>query len=402
MKATFFPSVAKGRAIAPPSKSVAHRLLIACALADGQSRISGISASEDMLATLSCVRALGSIATVDGDTVHIKPCAKKSLENAVFECRESGSTLRFFLPIALAMGAKDCVFRGSERLIQRGFDVYNPIFEENGIVVEKRKDCLIVSGKLRGGRYEIRGDVSSQYVTGLLFALSITDGDSELKILEPIESRAYIDLTLDVMKRCGVSVEERRDNEFAIKCGRTFSAGEYGVEGDWSNAAFLFAFNMLGGNVEVSGLTADSPQGDKVCIELFDKLNEKNAVVDVSDCPDLAPILFAVSAMKHGATFVGTRRLKIKESDRAEAMASELAKYGVKVQVGENQTIVYGTTTHAPSRTICSHNDHRIAMANAVILSKVGGTLDGIECTKKSYPDFFETIAKLGVKYEIE
>lgn len=402
MKATFFPSVAKGRAIAPPSKSVAHRLLIACALADGQSRISGISASEDMLATLSCVRALGSLATVDGDTAYIKPCSKKSLENAVFECRESGSTLRFFLPIVLAMGATDCVFRGSERLIQRGFDVYNPIFEKNGIVVEKRKDCLNVSGKLRGGRYEIMGDVSSQYVTGLLFALSIADGDSELKILEPVESRAYIDLTLDVLKRCGVSAEEKRRNEFAIKGGRTFSAGEYGVEGDWSNAAFLFAFNMLGGNVEVNGLTADSPQGDKVCIELFDKLNEKNAVVDVSDCPDLAPILFAVSAMKHGATFVGTRRLKIKESDRAEAMASELAKYGVKVQVGENQTIVYGTTPHAPSQTICSHNDHRIAMANSVILSKVGGTLDGIECTKKSYPDFFETIAKLGVKYEIE
>ena len=402
MKATFFPSVAKGRATAPPSKSVAHRLLIACALADGQSRISGISKSEDMLATLSCARALGARITSDGDRVYIEPCAKKTLENVVFECRESGSTLRFFLPIALAIGANDCVFAGSERLIQRGFDVYNPILEKNGIRVEKYKDCLIASGKLRGGQYEIRGDVSSQYVTGLLFALSIADGDSELKIIEPVESRAYIDLTLDVLKRCGVSVEERRKNEFALKGGLTFSAGEYSVEGDWSNAAFLFAFNRIGGNVEVDGLNNDSPQGDKVCIELFEKLNEGNPVIDVSDCPDLAPVLFAVSAMKNGATFVGTRRLKIKESDRAEAMASELAKYGVKVQVGENETIVYGTKPHAPSQTICSHNDHRIAMANAVILSKVGGTLDGIECTKKSYPDFFETIAKLGVKYEIE
>lgn len=355
-----------------------------------------------MLATLSCARALGARITSDGDRVYIEPCAKKTLENAVFECRESGSTLRFFLPIALATGANDCVFAGSERLIQRGFDVYNQIFKKNGIRVEKRKDCLIASGKLRGGRYEIRGDVSSQYVTGLLFALSIADGDSELKIIEPVESRTYIDLTLDVLKRCGVSVEERRKNEFALKGGLTFSAGEYSVEGDWSNAAFLFAFNRIGGNVEVDGLNNDSPQGDKVCIELFEKLNEENPVIDVSDCPDLAPVLFAVSAMKNGATFIGTRRLKIKESDRAEAMASELAKYGVKVQVGENETIVYGTKPHAPSQTICSHNDHRIAMANAVILSKVGGTLGGIECTKKSYPDFFETIAKLGVKYEIE
>ena len=402
MKATFFPSVARGEICAPPSKSVAHRLLIACALSDEQSVISGISQSEDMLATLSCVRALGAQVKVEGDVAYINGCAKKSPENAVFDCNESGSTLRFFLPVAIALGAENCIFKGTERLIQRGIGVYDEVFAQNGIKVQKEADTITVCGRLGSGNYTVRGDVSSQYITGLLIALSLLEKNSTITVVEPFESRAYVDITVGVMKKCGVDIQKAEDNVFVIKGGQRFKSGNYTVEGDWSNAAFLLAFNHIGGDVKVGGLDVNSAQGDKVCKEYFEQLECRNAVIDVSDCPDLAPVLFAVSALKHGATFVGTRRLKIKESDRAEAMADELAKYGIQTDVEENKVIVHSGDLHTPNAAISGHNDHRIIMANAVILSKVGGTIDGIEAVKKSYPNFFEDIAKLGVKYEIE
>lgn len=402
MKATFFPSVARGEICAPPSKSVAHRLLVACALSDGQSVIRGISPSEDMLATLSCVRALGAKARLDGDVAYIEGCEKTPLENAVFDCNESGSTLRFFLPVVLALGAKNCVFKGTARLIQRGIGVYDEIFARNGVKVQKEADTITVWGRLASGNYTVRGDVSSQYITGLLMALSLLDEDSTITVTEPFESRAYVDITVDVMKKCGVDIQRADKNVFVVKGGQRFRSGNYTVEGDWSNSAFLLAFNYIGGEVQVEGLAEDSVQGDKMCKRYFEQLECQNAVIDVSDCPDLAPILFAVSAMKSGATFVGTRRLKIKESDRAETMAEELSKYGIKADIQENSVTIYGGKSHAPNATISGHNDHRIVMANAVILSKVGGTIDGIEAVKKSYPNFFEEIAKLGVKYEID
>ena len=402
MKATFFPSVARGEVCAPPSKSVAHRLLVACALSDGQSVIRGISQSEDMLATLSCVRALGAKAKTEGCIAYIQCCKKAPLENAVFDCNESGSTLRFFLPVVLALGAKNCIFKGTARLIQRGIGVYDEAFAQNGVKVQKDADTITVWGRLASGNYTVRGDVSSQYITGLLIALSLLDEDSTITVIEPFESRAYVDITVDVMKKCGVDIQRADKNVFVVKGGQRFKSGNYTVEGDWSNSAFLLAFNYIGGEVQVEGLAEDSVQGDKVCKRCFEQLECQNAVIDVSDCPDLAPILFAVSAMKSGATFVGTRRLKIKESDRAETMAEELSKYGIKADIQENSVTIYGGNLHAPNATISGHNDHRIVMANAVILSKVGGTIDGIEAVKKSYPNFFEEIAKLGVKYEID
>lgn len=402
MKATFFPSVARGEVCAPPSKSVAHRLLVACALSDGQSVIRGISQSEDMLATLSCVRALGAKAKTEGSASYIQGCKKTPLENAVFDCNESGSTLRFFLPIVLALGAKNCTFKGTARLIQRGIGVYDEVFAQNGVKVQKEADTITVWGRLASGNYTVRGDVSSQYITGLLIALSLLDEDSTITVIEPFESRAYVDITVDVMKKCGVDIQRADKNVFVVKGGQRFKSGNYTVEGDWSNSAFLLAFNYIGGEVQVEDLAEDSVQGDKVCKRYFEQLECQNAVIDVSDCPDLAPILFAVSAMKSGATFVGTRRLKIKESDRAETMVEELSKCGIKADIQENSVTIYGGKSHAPNATIFGHNDHRIVMANAVILSKVGGTIDGIEAVKKSYPNFFEEIAKLGVKYEFD
>ncbi len=435
MRVKIEKSTAEGAVIAPPSKSLAHRLMIACALSQNGGKVVGISDSEDMAATLDCIKALGITSQKNGDTVMFKRERKNTetdennsktqgfandgngvyangknnvyavgdcLKNAkVFDCRESGSTLRFFLPIAAAFFDK-AVFVGSKRLLERGVEVYEKALGEKGVKVVCDGEKIVLSGRLKSGIYTLRGDVSSQYVSGLLFALPMLDGDSEIRVLPPVESRAYIDLTIDVLKKAGIEIAEKEKNVFSIKGNQRYGGGEYVVEGDWSNGAMLLAFNELGGNVEVVGLDENSVQGDKICKTIFKELNEKKAVIDLANCPDLAPIAFCMAAVKEGATFVGTRRLKIKESDRAQAMAQELAKFGIDVEVRENEVVVRKNDIKTPDCAICGHNDHRIVMACSILLSAVGGVIDGAEAVKKSFPNFFETIGKLGVKYEIE
>lgn len=435
MRVKIEKSTAEGAVIAPPSKSLAHRLMIACALSQNGGKVVGISDSEDMAATLDCIKALGITSQKNGDTVTFKRERENAetdennskthgfandgngvyangknnvyavgdcLKNAkVFDCRESGSTLRFFLPIAAAFFDK-AVFVGSKRLLERGVEVYEKALGEKGVKVVCDGEKIVLSGRLGSGIYTLRGDVSSQYVSGLLFALPLLCGDSEIRVLPPVESRAYIDLTIDVLKKAGIEIVEKEENVFSIKGNQRYVGGEYVVEGDWSNGAMLLALNELGGNVEVVGLDENSVQGDKVCKTIFKELNEKKAVIDLANCPDLAPIAFCMAAEKEGATFVGTRRLKIKESDRAQAMAQELAKFGIDVEVRENEVVIHKNDIKTPDCAICGHNDHRIVMACSILLSTVGGVIDGAEAVKKSFPNFFETIGKLGVKYEIE
>lgn len=435
MRVKIEKSTAEGAVIAPPSKSLAHRLMIACALSQNGGKVVGISDSEDMAATLDCIKALGITSQKNGDTVTFKRERENTetdennsktqgfandgngvyangknnayavgdcLKNAkVFDCRESGSTLRFFLPIAAAFFDK-AVFVGSKRLLERGVEVYEKALGEKGVKVVCDGEKIVLSGRLGSGIYTLRGDVSSQYVSGLLFALPLLCGDSEIRVLPPVESRAYIDLTIDVLKKAGIEIVEKEENVFSIKGNQRYVGGEYVVEGDWSNGAMLLALNELGGNVEVVGLDENSVQGDKVCKTIFKELNEKKAAIDLANCPDLAPIAFCMAAAKEGATFVGTRRLKIKESDRAQAMAQELAKFGIDVEVRENEVVIHKNDIKTPDCAICGHNDHRIVMACSILLSAVGGVIDGAEAVKKSFPNFFETIGKLGVKYEIE
>lgn len=435
MRVKIEKSTAEGAVIAPPSKSLAHRLMIACALSQNGGKVVGISDSEDMAATLDCIKALGITSQKNGDTVTFKRERENTetdennsktqgfandgngvyandknnayavgdcLKNAkVFDCRESGSTLRFFLPIAAAFFDK-AVFVGSKRLLERGVEVYEKVLGEKGVKVVCDGERIVLSGRLGSGIYTLRGDVSSQYVSGLLFALPLLCGDSEIRVLPPVESRAYIDLTVDVLKKAGIEIVEKEENVFSIKGNQRYVGGEYVVEGDWSNGAMLLALNELGGNVEVVGLDENSVQGDKVCMTIFKELNEKKAVIDLANCPDLAPIAFCMAAAKEGATFGGTRRLKIKESDRAQAMAQELAKFGIDVEVRENEVVIHKNDIKTPDCAICGHNDHRIVMACSILLSTVGGVIDGAEAVKKSFPNFFETIGKLGVKYEIE
>lgn len=401
MKIEIKPSTLCGEIIAPPSKSIAHRFLICGALSRGESRINGVSGSDDMKATLSCLSALGASVKRNGNSVTIFGGLNAKKEVAL-DCIESGSTLRFMIPVALASGAEKITFKGSERLVARGVEVYEEVFADKGVRIETGKNEIVVSGTLESGKYVLRGDVSSQYVTGLMLSLATLDSDSTIEILPPVESRPYIDMTIAVLEKFGVKIEETEKNKFFVKGGQRFAGGAYDVEGDWSNGAILFALNAFGSNVAVSGLDENSVQGDMVCVEIFRALEKGNATIDLSDCPDLAPIAFVVAAEKNGATFTGTERLKIKESDRAAVMAEELAKFGARVEVKENCVVVKKCDLHSPEQTLLSHNDHRIAMSLAVLMTKYGGVLDGAEAVKKSFPDFFDVMKQAGAKvYEI-
>lgn len=402
MKVKILPSKTSGEVSAPPSKSFAHRYLIGSVLSRGKCVIKNIADSDDISATLSCIEQLGGSVTKDGNIVTVIPTNEKQIENAVFDCKESGSTLRFFIPVVLATGAKNCTFSGSERLLARGIKEYEKLFENSDVKIKSDEKSIEVNGTLSAGNYEISGEVSSQYTTGMLFALSVLDGKSTLKITGNAESRAYVDMTIKVLKDFGADITETEKNFFEINGKGRLSPGEFTVEGDWSNAAFLIALSRLAGTISVSGLNENSVQGDKICIEAFETLDGENAEIDLKDCPDLAPILFTYAAYKNGGKFINTRRLRVKESDRANVMAEELKKFGANVKVYENSVEIEKTQLKPPIVPLCGHNDHRIVMALSVLAVVFGAEIDGAEAVNKSYPYFFRVIKKAGVNvYEI-
>ena len=399
MIACFKPAALCGSIDAPPSKSMAHRYLIGAALSGQNCTLRGIDYSEDILATIDCLEALGAKTTTDNDTVTVEPDDFMQVGNPVLSCRESGSTLRFFIPLALCLG-KTVTLTGSERLMERPLLVYEEICREKGFAFKKDKNSVTLCGKLESGCYKIRGDISSQFITGLIFALVYLGKDSKIDIEPPFESRSYVNLTISALASFGIDVSFTDDLTLEIKGSKTRSfSGK--IEGDYSNAAFLDAFNHLDSKIRINNLNPDSLQGDRVYAEYFDKISNGTPTLDISDCPDLAPVLFALAALKNGAVFVGTDRLKIKESDRGLAMHEELKKLGGGLVFGNNSITVPKQELRYTEETLDGHNDHRIVMALSVILSKTGGKIAGAEAIKKSYPKFFEDIISLGAKVEL-
>lgn len=394
MNVTVNKSVARGKAVAPPSKSMAHRLLIAAALSRGESIVRNVSFSEDIKATVSCLEALGTEISIEGDTVFVNGKGLSPTRDTLF-CNESGSTLRFFVPIALTLGVP-VTFTGSERLMSRPLDEYERLCKKYGFTFEKKENTLTVCGRLEGGRYTLSGGVSSQYITGLIFALAASGKESTVEITPPISSRGYIDLTISALRSFGADIFWQNDNTVCIKSAN-LAPREVTVEGDCSNAAFLEALNCFGGDVSVEGIEEDTLQGDRVYKEMLDSLEDGCPTLDVDSCPDLAPVLFTVAAYKNGATFTGTGRLAVKESDRAAVMARELSKLGADITVKEDSVIIKKTELHAPIDVLYGHNDHRVVMSLALLCTVFGGTVSGAEAVKKSFPDFFEVIEKLGI-----
>ena len=397
MKVTFKPAKLYGTVLAPPSKSMAHRMLICGGLAHkGTSVIQGISRSEDVTATLNCLKTLGAEYEKEGDTVTIKGIdIRRSTLTKPLACNESGSTLRFFLPLCLLSG-NEATLKGTEKLLSRPLSVYESICKEQQISYIKNKDSVSVKGVISAGDYKIPGNISSQFISGLLFALPLCEKDSTIDIIPPIESRSYLDLTIEALAEFGVEIKWQDERTLFIKGNQTYQPKNTSVEGDYSNAAFFDALRLFGHEVSVTGLSETSRQGDKAYLKCFELLSKGTPTIHIGDCPDLGPILMAIAAAKNGAVFTGTKRLKIKESDRGAAMASELAKFGVSVTVHEDSIVVYPLSFHAPTETLYGHNDHRIVMALATLLSMTGGTIDGAEAVKKSLPEYFERMKELG------
>ena len=391
-------SYLSGEAYVPASKSMAHRLLICAGLSNGTSIIKKVTFSEDILATLDCLSVMGAEYEINENTVKIKGVGNIIQDGEKeFDCRESGSTLRFFIPLML-LSDKNQTFRGKGRLMERPQSVYEDICKEKGLRFDFADNKITVCGKLTGGHYYVRGDISSQFITGLLFALSKCENDSFIHITTPLESRSYIDMTFYALSLFSVSCSFIDENTICIKGNQDYIFRDITVEGDYSASAFLEALNYLGGKIIINGLNEKSFQGDRVYKDYFKLLSDSSPTLDVSDCPDLAPILMTLAAAKNGAVLTGTKRLKIKESDRGAVMASELSKFGANIEVYENEIVIRPSELYKPTDILYGHNDHRVVMSLAVLSTVYGGRITDAEAVRKSYPGFFETLSALGTE----
>ena len=393
---TIHPSRLSKPIKAPASKSLLHRLLICASLADGSSSIGGFGDSADIRSTEECLRALGAVIK---KTSHDSISIEKGIDleddaPVILNCGESASTLRFLIPVIAASG-REAIFTGSTRLFERPLSVYEDLFTERDLEFERHPlGSIRLKGRLSGGEFRLRGDISSQFISGLLFALPLLSEDSVIRLDTTPVSRPYIDMTLDALERFGIKAIWSNELTIEVPGGQTYHAFDAEAEGDWSNSAFLLAMGA-----DVKGLDQESLQGDKVCADMFRELDEGYAEIDITDCPDLGPVLMAYAALRHGAILKGTDRLKYKESDRGLAMQEELGKFGVEVIVGDD-TISIGSGVHAPSEELSSHGDHRIAMALTTLCMNTGGTIKGAGAVEKSWPDFFDRLRDAGAAIE--
>lgn len=381
MKLVITPAPLRGSVTPPPSKSQAHRCLIAAALAGPGSVIHNIADSQDIQATRRCMAELKTEGT-----------ALPRLD-----CGESGSTLRFLLPIALALRGGG-IFTGHGRLMERPQKPYFDLFAEKGIRYGLENGVLTVEGTLPPGTYRLPGNVSSQFVTGLLFALPLLAGDSEILLTTPLESRGYVDMTLEALAQFGIRVAEET-GRFLIPGGQQYRPCEVSIEADWSQAAFWIAAQCLGSAVEIQGLNPQSTQGDRVASHWAQALSSPGDVeIDLSGCPDLAPPLAAMAAVRQGTTdLTNAARLRIKESDRLSAIAGTLGALGGVVKERPDSLSIRGVGALSGGTVDC-RNDHRIAMMAAIAATRCQGpvTLLGAECVAKSYPNFWDHYRMLG------
>lgn len=394
MDITIQPTRLTGTVAAIPSKSQAHRLLICAAFARQETYLRCPDTNRDIEATAQCLRALGAEITRDAGGYAVTP-ARAVPPAAVLPCRDSGSTLRFLLPVAGALGV-DATFQMEGRLPQRPL---TPLWEEMArmgcTLTRPTPDTLLCRGRLRPGAYTLSGGVSSQFITGLLLAFPLTAGACTLEITGKLESAPYVTMTLRAMERFGI-----RAKDFAVAGGQSYvSPGTVTVEGDWSNAAFFLAARALGSDVAVTGLAPDSPQGDRAAAALLAGLEEKRTI-DAADIPDLVPILAVTAACKQGAVFTNIARLRLKESDRVEAVKDMLHALGGRAEADENTLTVYGTGLRGGR--VDGRNDHRIAMSAAIAATvcREPVTVLGAQCVEKSYPQFWDVYKQLGGRYE--
>jgi len=414
------PGKLSGDVIIPPSKSLSHRAIIAASLAKGKSIISNVLYSKDIKATIGAMRACGANITEYKDHLEIIGSDVKRVDD-VIDANESGSTIRFMIPIALAVN-EPITFTGKNHLCKRPLDTFFEIFDNQGIEYSRGEDYLPlkVNGGLKPGQFNIRGDISSQFITGLLYALPLLNGDSVINITTNLESKGYVDLTLDMLKKFGIVIENVDYKSFIIKGNQSYEPADYTIEGDFSQSAFFLVADTLGADITLHAMNKDSHQGDKKIIQDVldlggkitfedDKLKAypvqtKGCVIDFAQSPDLGPALTVLAALSSGVTeFINAARLRIKECDRITCMKDELAKLGAKIEENPDGMIITGVDK-LTGGVIDSHNDHRVAMAIAMASLKSTGDIKIInaECVSKSYPNFWEVFESIGgnVTYE--
>ena len=419
-----YPRKLKGEVKIPPSKSMAHRAVICAALSDGLCKVTNIDYSDDIIATIEAMKSLGAVITKKEDyleVIGIKSSDNKINDNIdserTIDCNESGSTLRFLVPIAaLFEGVNRFVGRGN--LGKRPLDTYYKIFEEQGIKYSYKEGVLDLKteGKLKAGEFKVKGNISSQFITGLLFTLPLLDGDSKIIITTEMESKGYIDLTLSAIKDFGVEIINNNYEEFIIKGNQTYTSRDYRVEGDYSQAAFFLCGDAVSNEIVVNDLKLDSLQGDKEVIDILERMGVKienkdagligtnngklnSTIVDGSQCPDIIPVISLAAALCNGTTeVINAGRLRIKECDRLAAVTSELNKLGAKITEKEDGLIIEGVSKLKGGCTVWSHKDHRIAMTLAIAstVCEEPIIIKDYECVSKSYPEFWNDFKNVG------
>ena len=397
------PKPLSGSVTPPPSKSMAHRLIISAALGSGVSTVRNVAFSQDIEATLRCMEALGAKwSRQSDDVVEIIGIGRPSPDSfgglPHFDCGESGSTLRFLIPIALAV-AGGGVFTGRGRLMERPQKPYFDLFDEKGISWAQEDGALTVRGRLTAGEYRLPGNVSSQFFTGLLFALALLDAPSEIISTTALESSDYLNMTMDAMGQSGVSASVSEDGRTFRVVPSPYASFDSTVEADWSQAGFWYAANFLDNRLQLQGLNPRSSQGDMVISDLYWKLARPgDTEIDISGCPDLLPPLAVMAAVSNGTThFINAARLRIKESDRLATVSALLKAFGCSAEELPDALIVHGNT-QLTGGTVDGANDHRIVMAAAIAATACSGpvTILGAEAVKKSYPNFWDEYQRLG------
>jgi 3-phosphoshikimate 1-carboxyvinyltransferase len=412
-------STLKGEIKIPPSKSMSHRSIICAGLSSGISNIHNVVLSQDIEATIRVLKNLGADIKVELNNLKIKGSANIHIIDENFNCNESGSTLRFIIPIAVAAGGH-VVFDGNGALGQRPLTPYYDIFDTQKLEYKNNngKLPLVLDGKLKPGEFRIKGNISSQFISGLLFALPLLGADSKIIITTKLESMPYIALTIDVLKHYNIIIQNNDYTEFIIKGNQTYKATDFTVEGDYSQAAFWIVAGILGSDVTCTGLNMNSHQGDSAIIEIVRNFNgkvivsedkvtalpskTKGAIIDASQFPDLVPIIAVLAALSDGTTkIINAGRLRLKESDRLKAISTQLNKIGADIIEKPDGLEIHGKINFKGGQ-VDSFNDHRIAMSLGIASLKCTQPLiiTNADCVKKSYPQFWDDLRKLGGKVD--
>ena len=419
MKVKIYPSKCSGEVTLPPSKSMAHRAIICASLAKGKSIIKNIAYSDDIIATIEGMKKLGANIIKNQDTLYIEGIENfTNIKDSIIDCNESGSTLRFFIPI-FSLTDKKVEFVGKNRLLQRPQKIYEDIFKNQNLHYFQDENKIEIQGSLKSGEYTINGNISSQFISGLLFTLPLLNGNSTIKIIPPFESKSYIDLTIEVLKIFGVEVEFLDELTLSIKGNQKFEPADYTVEGDFSQLGFFAVLGAINNTLICKGLNTKSQQGDKEIIEILKNCNigieeldngykiykgmPLNSNINLENCPDLGPILTVLAAYGKGDFKIyNAQRLRYKESDRIAAMEEELKKLGVDISSDKNSIYIKGNSNYLSCNEVFGHKDHRIVMSLAIFATLLDKPLviDGAEAISKSYPNFFEDLEKINIKLE--